>query len=93
MHYLFIIDPTRLTCYESIINQNIISYHLSIISIESKRKYTFSAYFLTFFHFGSYIFILPLLVSKMKNTFHFGPYRYSFNRNILHDKRSVLLAQ
>ena len=39
-----------------------------------------------FFHFGPYIFILLLLVPKMKNTFHFGPYRYSFNRNILHGK-------
>ena len=28
------------------------------------RKYTFSPYILTFFHFGPYILILPLLVLK-----------------------------
>ena len=32
------------------------------------HKCTFSPYILIFFHFGPYIFILPLLVSKSINT-------------------------
>ena len=37
-------------------------------------------------HFSSYILFLPLLVSILKNASRFGPYRYSFNRNILRGK-------
>ena len=44
------------------------------------------------FHFGPYFFILPLLVSKMKNAFYFSPYHYLTNRNCLHGKWSALLA-
>ena len=42
--------------------------------------------------FDPYISILPLLVPKIKNTFHFGPYCHPLNRNILHGKQSALLA-
>ena len=45
------------------------------------------------FYFDPYIFILLFLVLKMKNAFHFGPYRHSLNGRILRGKRNALLAQ
>ena len=42
-------------------------------------KYTFSPYILAFFHFGPYIFILPLLVPKPINVWHLSPYRHPTN--------------
>ena len=38
-------------------------------------------------HFSPYILFLPLLVPILKNASCFGPCCYSFNRNILRDKR------
>ena len=37
----------------------------------SRRKCTFNPYILTFFHFGPYILILPLLVPKPINAYYF----------------------
>ena len=37
-----------------------------------RRKCTFSPYVMAFFHFSPYILILPLLVYKSINAFHFG---------------------
>ena len=48
--------------------------------------------FSSHFHFGPYFFIFPFLVSKMKNVFHFGSYRYFANENYLHDRWSALLV-
>ena len=47
--------------------------------MDFKRKYIFSP-ILAFFHFGPYIFILPLLVSKPINALHLSPYRHPTNR-------------
>ena len=50
-------------------------FHAKIIAIEeSRHKCTFSPYILTFFHFSSYILILPFLVPKSINAFHFSPF-------------------
>ena len=43
--------------------------------LKTMRKCTFSPYILAFFHFSPYILILPLLVPKSINAFHFGPFR------------------
>ena len=40
-----------------------------------RRKCIFSLHILAFFHFSPYILILPLLVPKLINAFHFGPLR------------------
>ena len=37
------------------------------------RKYTFSSYILTFFHFSPYILFLPLLIPKSINAKHLSP--------------------
>ena len=42
------------------------------------------------FYFGSYFFILPFLIPKLKNEFYFGPYYHLTNENCT---RSALLAQ
>ena len=47
----------------------------------SRHKCTFSSYILTFFHFGPYILILPLLVPKPINTCYFCPFRQSTDGN------------
>ena len=44
-------------------------------------KYTFSPYILTFFHFGPYILILPLLVPKPINACYFRHFRQSTDGN------------
>ena len=46
----------------------------------SRRKCIFSPYILTFFHFGPYIFISPLLVPKPINMWHLSPCRKLTNR-------------
>ena len=50
-----------------------------LVFINIWRKCTFSPYILTFFHFGPYIFILPLLVPKPINAWHLSPYRHPTN--------------
>ena len=61
-------------------------FHAKIIAIEESRyKCTFSPYILTFFHFSSHIFILPLLVLKLINACYFHPFRQSTDRNIWGD--------
>ena len=67
-------------------------YKMKTNSNEIRCKYTFNPYILHLFHFGLYIFISLLLVPKSINVFHFGPYRYSLNRNCWCGKRSPLLA-
>ena len=47
----------------------------------SRHKCTFSSYILTFFHFGPYILILPLLVPKPINACYFRHFRQSTNGN------------
>ena len=49
--------------------------------ITKRCKCTFSSYILAFFHFGSYILILPLLVPKPINTCYFHPFRQSTDEN------------
>ena len=49
---------------DSSLTQDVSSY----CPLKNRRKYTFSFYILTFFHFGPYILILPLLVPKPINT-------------------------
>ena len=45
-------------------------------TINYRHKCIFSPYILAFFfHFSPYILILPLLVPKSINAFHFGPFR------------------
>ena len=57
-------------------------FHAKIIAIEeSRHKCTFSPYILTFFHFSSHIFILPLLVLKLINACYFHPFRQSIDGN------------
>ena len=52
----------------------------TIVNGKYWRKYTFNFYVLTFFHFGPYIFILPLLIPKPINAWHLSPYRHPINR-------------
>ena len=49
--------------------------------IFSWHKCIFSPYILTFFHFGPYILILPLLVPKPINACYFRPFRQSTDGN------------
>ena len=51
------------------------------------RKCIFSFYFLTFFHFGSYILILLFLVPKSISACHIGFRRQSTNRKSWRDWR------
>ena len=48
--------------------------------IAFRLKYTFNPYILTFFHFGPYIFILPLLVPKPISACHISSSHQSINR-------------
>ena len=51
-------------------------YFLRICQLHNLwRKCIFSSYILTFFHFSPYILILPFLVPKSINAFHFGFFR------------------
>ena len=66
---------------------DIVNYHISVVfkALDGENNYlriqviiklgvTFSSYILVFFHFSSYILILPLLVPKSVNVFYFGPF-------------------
>ena len=64
----------------------------NVYSMLIRRKCTFSPYILHIFYFNSYIFISSLLVPKSINAFHFGSYRYLFNRNCWCGKNSAFLA-
>ena len=56
------------------IYNNATSKKLKNIHINFWRKWTFSSYILAFFHFCSYILILPFLVPKPINACYFGPF-------------------
>ena len=57
------------------------TYSKSKFIKKNRRKCTFSPYILTFFHFGPYILILPLLVPKPINACYFRPFHQSTDKN------------
>ena len=78
--------------YTDITNFTIFSQLLSCQFLTSRnkigKKHILVPTFSDDSHFRPYILFLPLLVPILKNASRFGPYRYSFNRNSIHGKRS-----
>ena len=60
-----------LYCFVQIQLKKNLSKKLVSTTIIIRRKCTFNSYILNFFHFGPYILILPLLVSKPINACYF----------------------
>ena len=73
--------PINLSIHNTLqINALIFTSKLNIINL-FMCKCTFSPYILTFFHFGPYILILPLLVPKSINACYFRPFHQSTDGN------------